>query len=125
MAFLEWVDPPYAAGHWVPEMIALAGGHDPLGRPGADSVRVGLDDVVHHHPEIVVVAPCGYRLEQAIPIARSLPPVPGAQIVAVDANAYFARPGPRAAEAIELLAHLFHPDRVGWEGRGKPWQEIT
>lgn len=124
VAFLEWVDPPYAAGHWVPEMIALAGGHDPLGRTGADSVRVALDDVMRHVPEIVVVAPCGYRLDPAIEIARTLPALSGTRVVAVDANAYFARPGPRAAEAIELLAHLFHPGRVQWTGPGKPWEEI-
>lgn len=124
VAFLEWVDPPYAAGHWVPEMIALAGGHDPLGRTGADSVRVALDDVMRHVPEIVVVAPCGYRLDPAIEIARTLPVLSGTRVVAVDANAYFARPGPRAAEAIELLAHLFHPGRVRWTGPGKPWEEI-
>lgn len=125
VAFLEWVDPPYAAGHWVPEMIALAGGHDPLGRSGSDSVRVALDEVIQQAPEVVVVAPCGYRLDRAIDIAGTLPKVPGARIVAVDANAYFARPGPRAAEAIELLAHLFHPDRVRWEGPGRPWEEIA
>ena len=125
VAFLEWVDPPFAAGHWVPEMIALAGGHDPLGRPGADSVRVSWDEVTRHAPEMVVVAPCGYRLEPAAAIARSLDRPPGARIVAVDANAYFARPGPRTAEAIELLAHLFHPEQVPWEGPGQPWEEIV
>ena len=124
VAFLEWVDPPYAAGHWVPEMIALAGGHDPMGRAGADSVRVALDDVIRHEPEIVIVAPCGYRLEPAVGIARTLSAISGSRIIAVDANAYFARPGPRAAEAIELLAHLFHPDRVPWTGPGRPWEEI-
>lgn len=124
VAFLEWVDPPFAAGHWIPEMIELAGGHDPLGRTGADSIRVALDDVMRHAPEVVVVAPCGYRVDQAAGIARTLPAVPGARIIAVDANAYFARPGPRAAEAIELLAHLFHPDLVSWEGPGRPWKEI-
>jgi iron complex transport system substrate-binding protein len=125
VAFLEWVDPPYVGGHWIPEMIALAGGHDPLGRPGSDSVRVGLDEIIGHSPDLVVVAPCGYRLERAIEIARTLPRGTGARIVAVDANAYFARPGPRVAEAIELLAHLFHPERFSWEGPGKPWEEIA
>jgi iron complex transport system substrate-binding protein len=124
VAFLEWVDPPYAAGHWVPEMIARAGGNDPLGRTGRDSVRVRMEDVEAGHPEIVVVAPCGYRLEPAIDLAQALPGFPGARVVAVDANAYFARPGPRMAEGIELLAHLFHPGRVPWTGPGQPWQEV-
>ncbi len=125
VAFLEWVDPPYAAGHWVPEMIRLAGGHDPLGRPGQDSERVRIDAVLRTGPEVVVVAPCGYRLDQAVTTARTLLPFPGGRILAVDANAYFARPGPRMAEGIELLAHLFHPDRVAWSGPGRPWEEIT
>jgi iron complex transport system substrate-binding protein len=107
VAFLEWTDPPFCAGHWVPEMIEIAGGHDPLGRPGADSVRVTWDDVLATRPEIVVVAPCGYGLEEAKRMARALPPIAGARIEAVDANAYFARPGPRYAEGIEVLAETF------------------
>lgn len=105
--FLEWTDPPYCAGHWVPEMIELAGGEDPLGRPGADSVRVSWDDVRATEPEVVIVAPCGYGLAEAERLASTLPPVPGARVVPVDANAYFARPGPRYVEGIELLAGIF------------------
>jgi iron complex transport system substrate-binding protein len=124
VAFLEWVDPPYVAGHWVPQMIRLAGGYDPLGRPGADSVRVSFTEVVAGAPDILIVAPCGYRLARAAELAQSLVPLWSGPIVAVDANAYFARPGPRVAEAIELLAHLFHPDRVPWTGPDQPWKEI-
>ncbi len=105
--FLEWTDPPYCAGHWVPEMIELAGGEDPLGRPGADSVRVSGDDVRAAKPEVVIVAPCGYGLTEAERLAGTLPEIPGARVVPVDANAYFARPGPRYAEGIELLAGIF------------------
>jgi iron complex transport system substrate-binding protein len=105
--FLEWTDPPYCAGHWVPEMIELAGGEDPLGRPGADSVRVSWDDVYAAEPEVVIVAPCGYGLAEAERLAGTLPTFPGARAVPVDANAYFARPGPRYAEGIELLAGIF------------------
>jgi iron complex transport system substrate-binding protein len=125
VAFLEWTDPPFCAGHWVPEMIALAGGHDPLGRPGEDSVRVGWDDVEAAAPELIVVSPCGYRLPQAVELARSLPRISGAMVYAVDANAYYARPGPRVAEAVELLAHLFHPDIVPWKHAHRPWAEIV
>lgn len=124
VAFLEWVEPPYAPGHWVPEMIERAGGRDPLGRPGRDSVRVTMEAILAGRPEFLIVAPCGYRLEPAVALARTLPPVPGTRVIAVDANAYFARPGPRMAEAIELLAHLFHPDRVPWTGPDHPWQEL-
>src|SRR5690606_33816187 len=105
--FLEWTDPPYCAGHWVPEVIERAGGEDPLGRPGTDSVRVTWDDVRAAAPEIVIVAPCGYGLAEAERLASTLPAIPGARVVPVDANAYFARPGPRYADGIELLAGIF------------------
>jgi len=107
VAFLEWTDPPFCAGHWVPEMIELAGGEDPLGRAGADSVRLTWDEVHASEPEVVVVAPCGYGLAEAARLAGALPEIPGARVVPVDANAYFARPGPRYAEGIELLAEIF------------------
>ncbi|HEV8150074.1 MAG TPA: ABC transporter substrate-binding protein [Gemmatimonadales bacterium] len=124
VVFLEWVEPVFSAGHWVPEMIGLAGGLDPLGQAGADSVRVRWEAVVAAAPEMVIVAPCGYRLEGALKAGRGLAPLPGARIYAVDANAYFARPGPRVVEGIELLAHLFHPERFAWPHGGRPWAEL-
>jgi iron complex transport system substrate-binding protein len=125
VAFLEWTDPVFCAGHWVPEMINLAGGRDPLGQPGGDSRRMTLDDVVAAKPELVVVAPCGYGLEAATESAGYLAEIPGARVVAVDANAYFARPGPRIAEGIELLAHLFHPGAFDWPHDHRPWTEVS
>jgi iron complex transport system substrate-binding protein len=125
VVFLEWIDPCYCAGHWVPEMIALAGGSDPLGRPGADSVRVGWDAIAAARPELLVLAPCGFGLEGAARLGRELPALPGATAVAVDANAYFARPGPRAAEGIELLAQLCHPERYAWTNPGQPWVTLS
>jgi len=125
VVFLEWTDPLFCGGHWVPEMIALAGGNDPLGRVGEDSVRMTWDDVKTASPEIVVVSPCGYRLEESVALAHAMPRGVDARVVAVDANAYFARPGPRYAEAVELLAHLFHPDRVSWSQSDTPWKEIS
>ena len=124
VAFLEWIDPFFTAGHWVPEMIGLAGGYDTNGRKGADSVRISWDDVRNSDPEIVVVSPCGFRLEQAVELAKTLEKIPGAQVFAVDANAYFARPGPRVAEAVELLAHLFHPERFEWTHPNQPWAQV-
>jgi len=103
MTFLEWVDPPFCAGHWVPEMIEIAGGEDPLGRPGADSVRISWDDVRASAPEVVIVAPCGYGLAEATRLAAGVPAIPEARVVPVDANAFFARPGPRYAEGVEVL----------------------
>jgi iron complex transport system substrate-binding protein len=124
VVFLEWTEPLFCGGHWVPEMISLAGGNDPLGRPGEDSVRMEWDDVVAAAPEMIIVSPCGFRLERAAELARQMPRVSDAEVYAVDANAYFARPGPRVAEGIELLAHLFHPDLVRWGRADRPWEKI-
>ncbi len=124
VVFLEWTDPLFCGGHWVPEMISLAGGNDSLGRPGEDSVRMDWDDVVKAKPEMIIVSPCGYRLERAAELARQVPRIPGAVVYAVDANAYFARPGPRVVEGVELLAHLFHPDLVRWSHSEQPWKRI-
>lgn len=107
VAFLEWIDPLYCAGHWVPEMIDIAGGEDRLGRPGADSVRMTWSDVHDWSPEIVVVAPCGFGLAEAERMASDLPSMPNARVVPVDANAFFARPGPRYVDGIELLERIF------------------
>jgi iron complex transport system substrate-binding protein len=125
VVLLEWTDPLFCGGHWVPEMISLAGGEDPLGRPGEDSVRMSWDDVVGARPEIVIVSPCGYRLEKSVDLARQMRRVAGVEVYAVDANAYFARPGPRVVEGVELLAHLFHPDLVSWPNADRPWERIS
>jgi iron complex transport system substrate-binding protein len=124
VVFMEWTDPFFCGGHWVPEMISLAGGEDPLGRPGEDSVRMDWDDVANARPEMIIVSPCGYRLERSVELARQIKRVPSAALYAVDANAYFARPGPRVIEGVELLAHLFHPDLVPWSRLDRPWQRI-
>ena len=107
VVFLEWTDPLYCAGHWVPEMIEIAGGEDPFGRPGGDSVRIDLAAVRAYKPEIIVVAPCGFGLEDAKGLAANLPEISGAQIHAADANAYFARPGPRYPEGVRILDEVF------------------
>ena len=125
VVFLEWTDPLFCGGHWVPEMISLAGGEDPLGRPGEDSVRMEWDDVVNARPGVIIVSPCGYRLDRSIELARQMRRVQGAEVYAVDANAYFARPGPRVVEGVEILAHLFHPDLVSWPHANRPWQRVS
>jgi iron complex transport system substrate-binding protein len=124
VVFLEWTEPLFCGGHWVPEMISLAGGEDPLGRAGEDSVRMDWDDVARAQPEMIIVSPCGYRLERAAELARKMPRISDATVYAVDANAYFARPGPRVVEGVELLAHLFHPDLVPWPHADRPWERI-
>jgi iron complex transport system substrate-binding protein len=124
VVFLEWTEPLFCGGHWVPEMISLAGGVDPLGRPGEDSVRMDWDDVAKAQPAMIIVSPCGYRLERAAELARQMPQISDAEVYAVDANAYFARPGPRVVEGVELLAHLFHPNLFSWPHAGRPWERI-
>jgi iron complex transport system substrate-binding protein len=108
----EWLDPPFAAGHWVPEMVALAGGRDVLGRAGEASFRTTWDEVARRRPELIVVAPCGFDAERAAAEAERLAlPLP-APAVAVDANSYFSRPSPRIADGVEQLAWLLHPSAV-------------
>ncbi|HET7615273.1 MAG TPA: cobalamin-binding protein [Gemmatimonadaceae bacterium] len=124
VVFLEWTEPLFCGGHWVPEMVAAAGGDDPLGQPGNDSRRMTWDDVASAEPELLIVAPCGYGLADAVTVAKRLPAVTDAQVYAVDANAYFARPGPRVAEGVELLGHLFHPQLVEWRHDHRPWQRV-
>jgi iron complex transport system substrate-binding protein len=122
---MEWMDPVYCCGHWVPEMVRIAGGIDKLGREGADSVRIQWTDVLQWKPEVLIVMPCGFGLEKAAEQARRLSAYPGwadlpavrnSRVYAVDANSYFARPGPRVVEGTELLAHLLHPDLFEWKG---------
>lgn len=122
---MEWTDPVYCSGHWVPEMIEIAGGVDTISRKGADSVRIPWDEVVANAPEVLVVMPCGFALGEAIKQAshlfslpgwRNLPAVRNRRVFAVDANSYFARPGPRLVDGVELLAHLFHSEEFGWPG---------
>jgi iron complex transport system substrate-binding protein len=111
--FLEWTDPPFAPGHWIPEMIELAGGIPLLGTPGEKSRRVTWDLVHAARPDVVVVAPCGYDREGSQSLADDLVasgalPV-GVPVHAVDANASWARPGTRLVEGVEELARLLHP----------------
>jgi len=124
VVFLEWIDPFFCAGHWVPEMIASAGGYDPIGKGGADSRRMTWDEIIGADPEVIIVAPCGYGLADSMKLATGLRNRTSATVYAVDANSYFARPGPRVAEGVELLGHIFHPQLVPWEHAHQPWARI-
>jgi iron complex transport system substrate-binding protein len=117
----EWLDPPYAAGHWIPEMVAIAGGQDVLGHAGAPSYPTSWETVQEMRPELVVVAPCGFDHERAAREA-TLPPL-ACRAVAVDSNAYYARPAPRLADGIAQLAFLIHPDLV--DDPGLPYVELA
>jgi iron complex transport system substrate-binding protein len=127
VAFLEWLQPFYVGGHWVPEMIELAGGHDVLGRPHTASFRVTLEEIVDAAPDILLVSPCGYSAQQTrneyLSMAHTdewnaLPAVRSGRVYALEANSYFSRPGPRLVTGIEALAGAFHPGmRVGEEAQ--------
>ena len=117
----EWLEPPYAAGHWIPEMVEIAGGRDVLGHAGAPSYPTSWETVREAQPELVVVAPCGFDHTRAAREA-TLPPL-ACRAVAVDSNTYYARPAPRLAEGIAQLAFLIHPDLV--DDPGLPYLELA
>lgn len=115
---LEWTFPPFRSGHWGPELVAIAGGTEPLGRPGEDAARVAWEDVVAAAPDVLVLACCGYDVARtladvprlrALPGWDALPAVRADDVWAVDGSAYFSRPGPRIVDSIELLAAILHP----------------
>jgi iron complex transport system substrate-binding protein len=115
---MEWVDPPFCSGHWGPELVEIAGGHDSLGRKHQPSAQVDWQEVLDFRPEILVLALCGYDIDRArrdYELLRSFPKfdlVPASrhgEIYAVDASAYFARPGPRIVDSLEILAGILHP----------------
>ena len=113
VAVVEWVDPPFTAGHWVPDLVMAAGGQPVAARPGAPSVRTSWSAIAAAAPEHVVVAPCGYHLPgvigQAQSVARALPGVP---VWAIDADGIVVRPGPRLVDGVEAIASILHPDAV-------------
>jgi iron complex transport system substrate-binding protein len=113
---LEWLDPPFVGGHWIPEMIATAGGEDVAGPAGVKSPEVAWEKLATLRPELVVVMPCGWYLEDSLAQAREhqarIDALGAARVFAVDAASTYSRPGPRLVDGTELLAHLFHPDLV-------------
>lgn len=119
---LEWLEPPFAPGHWVPEQVRLAGGDASFGAAGAPSRTTTAEEIQDYAPEVVVLAPCGFSLADTVrqlPRARlpagwaRLPAVRAGQVWAVDATSYFSRPGPRVVDGAEILARILHPDVAG------------
>ena len=115
---VEWVDPPFVAGHWVPDLVSAAGGTEVCGRPGARSVTTTWAHVVVAAPDVVVVAPCGYHLdaaaEQALAVVAALAAAgrPDVPVWAIDADGLVVRPGPRLVDGVQALAAILHPDAV-------------
>lgn len=114
---LEWTEPAFTAGHWVPDLVTAAGGEPVLGRPGENSVGVEWVEIAACNADIVVVSPCGYRLGGAAELADQVVAAgrlpAGAEVWAIDADAYMVRPGPRVVEGVEVLASIMHPAAVG------------
>jgi len=124
---LEWLDPPMVGGHWVPEMVRLAGGVDVLGTENEPSDYVTWDEVATADPDLIVLMPCGYDLAttdrmaaelDSVPVWRELAAVKAGEVYAVDGSGYFNRPGPRVVDGVELLARLLHPERCVGLGPG-------
>lgn len=127
----EWLEPPYSAGHWVPDMVAAAGGTDVAGMSGEPSHRMRWPDVTALEPDVVVLAPCGFDLDrtlsEVVPLDLSAhllgtPARQESRVFAVDANAMFSRPSPRVVDGVEMLAHLLHPEE--YPDSGAPWSRI-
>jgi iron complex transport system substrate-binding protein len=127
----EWLEPPYAAGHWVPDMVAAAGGSEVAGMAGEPSYRMRWSDVAALEPEVVVLAPCGFDLDRTLSeivtldLSASLLGTPAraaSAVFAVDANAAFSRPGPRVVDGVEILAHLLHP--AAYSDPGHAWSRV-
>jgi iron complex transport system substrate-binding protein len=119
VACLEWFDPIYAAGHWVPEMVELAGGRDVLGRKGQPSAKIDWHKVVEFAPDVIVLMPCGFDVPRILGEAavlkrlagwHDLPGVKAGRVFAVNGHAFFSRPGPRLVDGLEILAHTIHPE---------------
>jgi len=125
---MEWVDPPFCSGHWGPELVEIAGGHDPLGRKHECSVQISWEQVLEAKPEVLVLALCGYDVARAqrdlellrtFPRFDSLPAVLDDRVYLVNARAFFARPGPRIVDSLELLAGILHPEKFPeFQGKG-------
>lgn len=114
---LEWTDPAFTGGHWVPDMVVAAGGESMLGFPGANSQGVEWERIVGSGAEVVIVSPCGFRLDGAAELARQVIDAgrvpPDAEVWAIDADAVVVRPGPRVVDGVEVMASILHPDRHG------------
>lgn len=119
VVMLEWIDPPFSAGHWTPELVTMAGGDEQIGRPNQPSRSIKWDEVRSANPEVIIIACCGFDIERTMVDVQILKQYPGwsdlaavksNRVFVVDGNAYFNRPGPRLVESLELIAHAMHPD---------------
>lgn len=117
--FMEWLQPPWVGGHWIPQMVDYAGGVEGLGHLGEESTRIEWSRILDYKPEIIVLSPCGFDVNQVLqethvlssyPGLETIPAFQSSNIYAVNASAYFSRPGPRIVDGLEILAHIVHPE---------------
>ncbi len=130
---MEWLDPPFCGGHWMPEIVELAGGEEVIGRPGRPSVRVAWSEIARAGPEVVVLTVCGFgvaRTRQEVaaiashPTWRALPAVRARRVYVSDASSYFSRSGPRIVDGLEILAAILHPEAAIWPTPPGSWAAI-
>jgi iron complex transport system substrate-binding protein len=132
---IEWLDPPFSAGHWVPEMVRIAGGEGLFAGPGEPSARLGWEEIFSAAPEVLVLMPCGfgtgrtveeaYRILPELPGWGELPAVKNGRVWAVDANSYFSRPAPRLVEGVKILARILHPETFAGASAPKDAVRLT
>jgi iron complex transport system substrate-binding protein len=134
LACVEWLDPLMAAGNWMPELVAIAGGRNALGRTGAHSPTISFADLAAADPDAILVLPCGFDLERTLaelpllterPEFASLRAARAGRVYAADGNQYFNRPGPRLVESLEILAELLHPGAFDFGHEGRGWVRVS
>ena len=130
---MEWLDPPFAGGHWVPEMIYLAGGRSELAQKAKPSLEISWEQVTRYDPEVIILMPCGFDLRRTVGESHRLPlpeqwsqltATQSGQVYAVDGSAYFSRPGPRLVDGLEILAEILHPERFPRRSSSRAWKHL-
>ncbi len=130
---MEWLDPPFCGGHWMPELVALAGGEEVLGRDGRPSVRVTWDAIAGARPDVIVLTVCGFDVArtlkeigaiESLPTWRALPAVMTGRVYATDGSSYFSRSGPRIVDGLEILAAILHPEAATWPTPRDSWKPL-
>ena len=125
---MEWLDPPFSGGHWVPEMVDIAGGNEVLGKAGCKSERILPEQILEARPEIIILMPCGFSLDRTIQEYHRTKFLPGwsGAVYAVDGSSYFNRSGPRLIDGVEILSDIFHPDaRKGGDESNRNFKRLS
>jgi len=133
MFCMEWLDPPFCGGHWMPELVWLAGGEEVLGRPNRPSVRIAWAEIARAQPDVIVLTLCGFDVARTLrevsavaarPEWQSLPAVRAGRVYAADGSSYFSRSGPRIVDGLEILATILHPEAAAWPTPPESWTPL-